>query len=445
MAAGMPSALTAPRPPVDGAARLLPLLLLLSTWRAPLPGEQLLQLRADPTLRDLSGLIHRLHHGVGEIGDAFALRTAHRPVADASDWLAWQWFGLDPELHRVGVVAVAALAARSLGAGGAWAVAFLAHPLVVDAAVTRHGRHALLAVALGELSLGARAAWARRLGPLAVAACAPWLLPWHALEGWTRADPESRRAHLLACAAALALALWGLAPPTSLTAPLHALRVAALPWSLAPWRTLAAPDVTNAALALLWAVACAGCVAQKRWAAALSATLLLVGAAFGAAPARGVVDGAFVVAALAVVSLLRAALPDPRPAGVAVAVVSLLLGGYRAWQWRHEPAVTAAALRVDDPRTVVAHALSQIRAGREARCGDGGADPAARCEALACEVGRAALAGEEVRAREGFAALGACAGEVNARDAVGRVLALRPRAERDRARALLGITRRSAP
>lgn len=445
MVAGVPSRLTASRPTVDGAAPLFPLLLLLMTWRAPLPGDQLQQLRADSTLRDLSGLLHRLHHGVGEVGDTFTLRAAHRPVADASDWLAWQWFGLEPELHRAGVAAVAALAARSLGVGAWWAVAFLAHPLVVDAAVTRHGRHALLAVALGELALGARAAWAQRLGPFAVAACAPWLLPWHALEGWRRVEPAARRAHGLACAAASALALWGLSPPTSLTSPLHALRVAALPWRLAPWRTLASPSATTVALALLWGAACVACVQRRQGAAALSASLLLVGASFGAAPARGVVDGAFVVAALAVVSLLRAALPDARRAGVAVAVASLLLGAHRAWQWRHEPAVTAAALRVEDPRTVVAHALSQIRAGREARCGDGGADPAARCEALACEVGRAALAGEELRAREGFAALGACAGELGARDAVGQLLALRPRAERDRARALLGITRRSAP
>lgn len=186
-------------------------------------------------------------------------------------------------------------------------------------------------------------------------------------------------------------------------------------------------------------------MAQRRGAAALGATLLLVGAAFGAAPARGVVDGAFVVAALAVVSLLRAALPDARRAGMAVAAVSLLLGAHRAWQWRHEPAVTAAALRRDDPRTVVAHALAQVRAGRAARCGDGAGDPAARCEALACEVGRAALAGEAATAREGLAALRGCAGESGARDAVGRVLALRPRTERDRARALLDITLRGRP
>ena len=82
------------------AATALAGLLLLPVLRAPLPGDVLYRLRRDRTLRDLPGLWHRLRHGAEDLVGADLPRTLHRPLADLSDWLAWQWFGLEPELYR---------------------------------------------------------------------------------------------------------------------------------------------------------------------------------------------------------------------------------------------------------------------------------------------------------------------------------------------------------
>lgn len=458
-----------------GSALIIAALAALPVITAELPGDALHRLRADRTLRTLSGLFDRIAHGAVDLLDADLPWQGVRPAAAFIDWLAWQWFGLEASLHRAALVALLAVASAALRspdrerqdlAPALLGAAFLTHPVCIDLLATLRGREALFALAAGVIATRALDQASRRetfalaaVGALLVGGCEPLLLPWFL----SRAVAASRERAALYAGAAVgvvatssALLSWPASPASALASTAwRSLRVTLAPVGLRAWSSLDAPSSLSLVAAGVWVALAA--LAWRRGAheEARSASLLVAGAvtacAMQSAASGAAVDAAYVAVVYAAITLLSGLLARTRrgaDVALAIAAVTVALGAARAFAWRDDVAMARAdlAARPHDGRAALSVAYAAMRSPHgEAHCARAIDDPATRDLARACVAVEAAIAG---RADE--AARAASEYRATARSSralvwdVGRALSLRPAAERAAIRRALGLSQGGA-